>query len=135
MTPVKPKQPLSTVSGQFHVGMTAQQAKEKDLYKSVFSRDFTDIDTDGNGVLSAAEICNERDRECKIEKGIARAGGVAGAILVGGGMATSATGIGCLAIGAGGAVAGTAAIHLTNMENEQEKTEQYRKQHPKEFGL
>ena len=135
MQKVNQKQPLQTISGKFHVGMTAKQAKEKDLYKSVFSRDFTDIDTDGNGILSGKEICAERDRECKSRKISSGLGMVAGTLQTGLGVATSEVGIGISLMAIGSTVAITEAKNYKDANAEQRKTEQYKKQHPREFGL
>lgn len=56
---------ITTASGKFYSGMTAEVAKQQDLYKSKFSRDFNNIDKNKDGVLSDKEILMERKSEAK----------------------------------------------------------------------
>ena len=125
----KNEKPLTTVSGKFHVGMTAQEAKKKDLYKSVFSRDFTDIDKNADGKLSAEEICDERDHECAITKERATGSDIFGGMVVGAGVATSEFGVGILAGVVGAGIVGAAESARADAEKEQAKTQEYRIKH------
>lgn len=52
-----------TVSGKFYEGMKAANAEEKHILKMKAGTDFTDIDTDKNGVLSFEEIMEQRSSE------------------------------------------------------------------------
>lgn len=54
---------ITTASGKFYSGMTANIAKQQDVYKATFSRDFRDIDKNKDGILSAQEILQERKSE------------------------------------------------------------------------
>lgn len=51
--------------GDFYAGMTQNEAIGKQLHSRTLRRDFQDIDTDKNGVLSAKEIINECDAMAK----------------------------------------------------------------------
>lgn len=56
---------ITTVSGKFYSGMNANTAKNQDIYKSKFSRDFCNIDKNKDGILSPEEILKERKLEAK----------------------------------------------------------------------
>ena len=53
---------IMTHNGRFYEGMTLKEAKELGRDKTWWRRDFSDIDTDQNGFLSAEEIFTERDK-------------------------------------------------------------------------
>lgn len=59
----EPEKPLTTDSGKFYAGMSLDEAKKKKLDKSIFTRDFSDIDKDKDGYLSDVEILQERKLE------------------------------------------------------------------------
>ncbi len=65
------KNDVKTVSGKFHAGMTRKEAEEASLDSCLFSRDFNDIDRNGDGVLSVRELCEERKLET--DKGVRKA--------------------------------------------------------------
>ena len=130
------QQPLTTVGGNFHVGMTAQKAKDKNLYEgSIFKTGFTDIDENGDGVLSAKEICNQRDKQCSSKRTVAYFGMVAGGAQIALGVTTSEIGIGLPVAAVGTAVVAEEKHNLDEAEKEQKITDQYRKEHPQEFGV
>lgn len=52
-------------SNKFYAGMKLAEAKRNGTDKSFWSRDFSNIDTDGNGVLSVDEIMKERKKMAK----------------------------------------------------------------------
>ena len=52
-------------SNKFYAGMKLAEAKRNGTDKSFWSRDFSNIDTDGNGVLSVDEIMKERKKMVK----------------------------------------------------------------------
>ena len=52
-------------SNKFYAGMKLAEAKRNGTDKSFRSRDFSNIDTDGNGVLSVDEVMNERKKMAK----------------------------------------------------------------------
>lgn len=52
-------------SNKFYAGMKLAEAKRNGTDKSFWSRDFSNIDTDMNGVLSVDEIMNERKKMAK----------------------------------------------------------------------
>lgn len=56
---------ITTVSGKFYSGMNVNTAKNQDIYKSKFSRDFCNIDKNKDGILSPEEILKERKLEAK----------------------------------------------------------------------
>lgn len=122
---------LTTVSGKFYVGMTRQDAQSKNLYNSTFSRAFTDIDKDGNGVLSEREICDERDLECsrgKIRGAISAVAGFTTALVAAAGAPLSAG----LSLGEAGiavAYAGLAMKNVKDAMSETEITDKYRQEH------
>jgi hypothetical protein len=123
--------PLTTVSGKFYVGMTRKEAQAKDLYKSTFSRDFTDIDKDGNGVLDEREICDERDLECsrkKVDGAIATIGTtLAGIFTIASVPVTAGTTLPIIftAVGCNTAI----AAGMVDTQKEKEITDNYRKEH------
>lgn len=59
----KPEKPITTDSREFYAGMTIDEAKKKKLDKSVFNRDFSDMDKNKDGILSNIEILQERKVE------------------------------------------------------------------------
>lgn len=89
-TPTKPggtsqtEKTITTASKDFYAGMTLDEAKQKKLDKSIFSRDFSDIDKDKDGKLSDIEILQERkveaDRINRFSFGVMGSGTVAAAI-------------------------------------------------------
>jgi hypothetical protein len=125
------KTPLTTVSGKFYVGMTQKMARDKDLYKSKFSRDFTDIDKDGNGILDEREICNERDLECSRGKVGGEISMMANTAAVGFSLMTAPlTAGGSLFLTGLGTVGNCAmAKQIKDMESEQNITDKYRQEH------
>ena len=61
--PIKPRQwssNVTTSNGTYSVGMTKKQAEEADSYKALWGLDFTDIDKNGDDVLSQLEILEAR---------------------------------------------------------------------------
>lgn len=56
--------------GDFYAGMTQKEAIEKQLYSRKLRRDFQDIDTDRDGVLSVKEIIEECDTLAKRKNNI-----------------------------------------------------------------
>lgn len=128
---VNQTKPLTTVSGKFYVGMTAQDAKKNDLYKSSFSRDFRDIDKNGNNVLEDWEICAERDSECSVNN-TARSAALIGGIgvCVAAVLASPFTGgTSLLALPAGITAIGFGGYGVVSTSKENEVTKEYRKQH------
>lgn len=124
--------PITTVSKKFYAGMTADEAKKKNLYKSSTSSiNFTDIDKNRNGILEDVEICEERDNECsrKRASGFLQIGGgglvatvSAIADLPTAGMTTAG-----VIFGSGMTLAGFCAIKAAG--EEEKVTNQYRKEH------
>lgn len=55
----------TTPDGNFYVGMTKDQAKQKGLYKKFVGMDFCDIDTNNDNVLSKFEIDEATIRQKK----------------------------------------------------------------------
>lgn len=123
--------PITTVSEKFYSGMTADEAKKKDLYKSTFSRDFTDIDKNGNGVLEDSEICEERDLECSRKRTL-------GFLQMGGGGLIStisaiaelpSAGITTAGLAWGGSMTLSGYCFTRAAGEEEEATNKYRKEH------
>jgi hypothetical protein len=118
---------LTTVSGECYVGMTRKEAAQKGV-----SNIFKDIDTDKNGTLSESEICDERDRECSGQS-------LKGKLFTAASLATSAVTValsgatlGLSAMLGYGAAVSTAAVGVNysiNAKQEQELTDNYRKEH------
>ena len=121
---------LATVNGNFHVGMTADEAKEKNLFKTKLGRDFTDIDKNGDGILSADEIIKEREKECKSYKNNSAYGFGSAITLAGTGVTSAITGLGAVAtIGFLGTAAVTslfAYYDLYKAGKEEKITKQYK---------
>lgn len=59
---------IKNSNGRFHVGMTRKEAQDKGVDKCTFRRDFYNIDTNCDGVLSLQEIMEERKRDANTEK-------------------------------------------------------------------
>lgn len=59
---------LKAGGGSFYSGMTLQDAKDSGLDKCFFRRDFSNLDKDGDNILSNEEIMREREREVKVLK-------------------------------------------------------------------
>jgi hypothetical protein len=117
---------LATVSGEFYVGMTKKDVKSPNSMSS-----FNKIDKNGDGKLSDKEICDARDLECYNKK-------TTGALFIGGGICTAAVSLSSsiptvgLSVSLVGAAIGellTGARNLTKGFSEQNKTDDYRKQH------
>jgi hypothetical protein len=56
---------ISVPGNRFYAGMTRQEAKKLDREKSFWRRDFNNLDTNHDDVLSINEIQNERKRVSK----------------------------------------------------------------------
>lgn len=59
---------IQDANNRFYAGMTIAEAKRNGTDKSWWRRDFHNLDTNGDGVLSVDEIMNERKRSSKFCK-------------------------------------------------------------------
>ena len=69
---------ITDASGKFYAGMTAEEAKQNKTYKKTFRRDFQNLDTNSDSVLSVDEILAERRRSAKNNKAWAAGFGIWG---------------------------------------------------------
>ena len=59
---------VKDASGRFYAGMTIDEARKNGTDKSVWRRDFHNLDRNKDGILSVNEIMNERNRSSKLNK-------------------------------------------------------------------
>ena len=64
--------------GRFYAGMTLAEAQVNGTDRSFWRRDFYNLDTNCNGILSVEEVMNERKRSSKIDKWTAGIFGIVG---------------------------------------------------------
>jgi len=110
---------VNTGNGTYSVGMTAEQAKQQsdDCYKNWIGQDFTDIDQDGNGVLSLEEILKANVKQQKRVGAAKCVGGTGNMVLGCAGVAGGLTAeVPSLGISTGIAVAGAAAFYTGTYE-------------------
>ena len=56
---------LSTISNEYYIGMTKEDAERKNLYKKSIGIDFFDIDKNNDGLLDKFEILDARKKESR----------------------------------------------------------------------